>query len=670
MPPLRDTRADRREEFYEYYKRNFENKTTAEIVDFMGGILSADACEDKMLYLDEMNYIMDVYENFLYPVYEDKEKELHLDMEKLERRMGEFADYALQLRIEAAREYKKQLKLIPEDQNRREEKAVFLTKASEVAIKYSIAVGTAIATVGATRSKYFHYKYDVPFYKALKAREEKYLETLTEDEKYFYEKGIDAINVSAESLKNVEPEDVGLSKKEYEAAVERSNRGILERADLNWLQDKTMGDKPKYMSEQLSSDKNRRYGRYYMGLEEEKDRQGFILDGILEKGRLKVFQEKKENKGYDLVDAELLSNSEKELFRKVCNVHFSPVLEDGSPDKELFIKRVDAIRDEIAELRKEHARFIENKDNFKDILDDTSDIEKRRRAASYISPFYKKWMAYENELFEILGRNKVNKELKRHYVLVKTGVQLGKEADKERVNEALWDAFTQDTIDKAKEVLSEANLNENVIYGEDKQLSDKESEAAHKMSNSVTAEILKDHHNKPWLQTGRDISMDSLRRMNNLYEQFKNEDRLIYINSKEYNELEKKLKAAADMYKKVSAEKREISSDERARMEAAFDAISDAALKYIEGKEEKARETDHGQNRYEIAFSALGVAYKGTANAKIEMHNIKHLLNESKTLSIDELMDRSDRTVKEQKRYEKTHKPRAKEKQKKANINM
>ena len=52
----------------------------------------------------------------------------------------------------------------------------------------------------------------------------------------------------------------------------------------------------------------------------------------------------------------------------------------------------------------------------------------------------------------------------------------------------------------------------------------------------------------------------------------------------------------------------------------------------------------------------------------IGIHNVRHILRDSKTLSIDELMNRSARTVKDQKDYEKTHKPR--EKQKKAALKM
>ena len=124
------------------------------------------------------------------------------------------------------------------------------------------------------------------------------------------------------------------------------------------------------------------------------------------------------------------------------------------------------------------------------------------------------------------------------------------------------------------------------------------------------------------------------------------------------------------MYRKVTKEGRELLPEERAEMESAFDDISDAALKYIDGKEKKERETAHGQSRYEIAFAALGVASRGAALEKIELHNIEHILRESKTLSIDELMARGDRTVKEQKTYEKSSRNKAKKKQQKATMNL
>ena len=104
------------------------------------------------------------------------------------------------------------------------------------------------------------------------------------------------------------------------------------------------------------------------------------------------------------------------------------------------------------------------------------------------------------------------------------------------------------------------------------------------------------------------------------------------------------------MIKKVHNDIRtKMTPEEKLEMESAFDSISDAALKYIKGKEEKARQTDHGQNRYKIAFAVLGIASKGAFNEKIERHNIKHIFRDSKTLSLEDLMERGTRSVKEQK---------------------
>ena len=70
-------------------------------------------------------------------------------------------------------------------------------------------------------------------------------------------------------MQHVKPEKVGVSKAELDELNKKTKENLLERVDLNWIQDKTMRDKPKYMSEQLSSDKNFRYGRYYLTLEKE-----------------------------------------------------------------------------------------------------------------------------------------------------------------------------------------------------------------------------------------------------------------------------------------------------------------------------------------------------------------------------------------------------------------
>ncbi len=414
-----------------------------------------------------------------------------------------------------------------------------------------------------------------------------------------------------------------------------------------------------------------------MTLDEDGKRK-FIFDGMLEKGKLKIYPEEKDPNGEikpvktysDPVSVDCLSKKEKDVFRKACNVYFSPIKENGSPDKELFVNRVDAMAEEIARLWVEHAKFIQNKDNFKDIFKDDNSLEKRKKAARYISPYYKKLNAYDSEMYNILGRQKVDTDLKLHYIKEKTGEQfvepnalgaMGKPG--EGVKTKIQDVFSNEIEKKVESIFNENKLELKLIGdGEGTVLSDVEMAAVRNKSNSVTLKIMEEHRsNKPWLNASKEINMDSLKKMNNLYEQFKNEDHRLYINSDEYTDLKNSLKVAADMYKEViNRQNTELSSEEKINMQAAFDTISDAALKYIDGKEKKARKSDHGQNRYEIAFAALGISSEGAFNEKIELHNIKHILRDSKTLSLEELMERGDRTVEQQKAYEKTHKPREK----------
>ena len=328
---------------------------------------------------------------------------------------------------------------------------------------------------------------------------------------------------------------------------------------------------------------------------------------------------------------------------------------------------------EIAELHAKHLEFIQNKDNFKGILKNPDNPANRREVAVYISPYYKKLTAYQEEMYNIFGRNKIDADLKKHYVRKKAGIELENGMSNKEVVDAIRQAFDGEVEKKRNELFSDRGLEmESMKKGAKAVLSVEELEALYEKSNSVSIKIMEEHRsNKPWLDAGRDVSMESLKRMNNLHEQFKNEDSMFYINSDEYTDLKNSLKAAADMYKAVNdvnRSKHEMSSEEKIKMEAAFDAISDAALKYIKGKEEKARKSDHGQNRYEIAFAALGISSEGAFNEKIELHNIKHILRDSKTLSLEELMERGDRTVKQQKDYEKIHKPREKQKERRSSL--
>ncbi len=681
MLPLRNSVKSRSSQLEEYFRRNC--KTTAEVVDFIGGLTYVRFSDSPCATQEENDKGGKLYEDYLLPwkqtVVGDKLHEV-LDTEKMEQRMGEFADYAILLQTELAKEFKKQLALVPkkidkaDDRNKR---AMFKTRASEAYYKYNWIVNRTMLLIlhGSGRYDSINQKNDYmdKFNEVMASKNREYLETLSEDEKKYHRMAMDASLFEPELLKDVEPGDVGLSEKKLDAMTEKSKRKLLERADFNWVSDKTMTAIPKFLSEQLSSDINKRYGRYYMSLEKEEDKNKFILDGMLEKGNLKIYQE-----GKVPVSLDCLSKKEKQFFKRACDVHFSPIKADGSPDKDLFVKRIDAMVEEMARLRMEHAKFIQNKDNFKDIIKDSDNLEKRKKVATYISPYYKKLGAYESEMFDILGRKNVNKDLKIYYIEKKTGEQFveanaldAKGNPMGVVYDKIQDVFNNEIEKKVESIFNENELGQELIGdGEGTVLSDKEMASVRKRSNSETLKIMEEHRsNKPWLNTGKDINMDSLKMMNNLYEQFKNEDRIIYINSEEYTELKKKLKVAADMYKEVSKRKKpEMSSVEKVEMESAFDAIHDAALKYIDGKEEKARKSDHGQNRYEIAFAALGIAYKGVANRRIAKHNVKHILNSNKTLSINDLMERGKRTVKEQKAYEKTHKPREKQQERRSSL--
>ena len=673
MPEKVSERGERRSEIRKYYSRNFENKTTAEIIDFLVG-LNVAQLNDLNAYVssDEMDEVYDMACDHIMPLVMDKNGEpikedghVVVDKEKADKVMDEIADYILQLQIELAREYEKQLKSLPPDNKDREKIAMIMTQNSEALIKRTGGMQSLTTNlVFFDQDRYNTYKFDNEIGSRIFSWNDKYKKTLSEDEKKYFEASLEAMGNPPNILKNVKTEDVvGLNKDQLKALRAEKVNELVERADFNWTSDKTMGSKPKYMSEQLSSDKNSRYGRYYMTLDEEGKRK-FILDGMLEKGNLDIHNG---DDGLESVDC--LSKKEKEVFRKACNVYFSPILKNGRPDNNLFMHRVDAVRDEIAGLYKEHARFVSDRNNFAGILDNTDDMAKRRKAAEHISPFYKKIIAYKKEMNDILGRKKISKELKQYYISQKLMGKDGGDREIKDVDFELQSIFSDEVEERSKAVLRDAGLDPDLIKLEEQQpFTDKEYEAINKKSDSVTIGMLKDYReSKPWLDTGRDVNLESLKKMNNLYEQFKNEDRLIYINSEEYNELKNRLKDAAHMYRKIE-KGGEMSAVERAQMECTYDAISDAAMKYIAGKEEKERKSDHGQNRYEIAFAALGVASRGAVLEKIELHNIKHLLHDSKTLSINELMERADRTVKQQKTYEKTNKP--KQKQRRSTIQM
>ncbi|MBO6148733.1 MAG: hypothetical protein J6O55_05265 [Lachnospiraceae bacterium] len=79
MPPLRDKSGDRSSQIREYYQRNYENKTTAEIVDFMGGIHFADTSVKKLISTKELNELTAPFLEYMLPLKRDENGKSLLD---------------------------------------------------------------------------------------------------------------------------------------------------------------------------------------------------------------------------------------------------------------------------------------------------------------------------------------------------------------------------------------------------------------------------------------------------------------------------------------------------------------------------------------------------------------------------------------------------------------
>ena len=93
-----------------------------------------------------------------------------------------------------------------------------------------------------------------------------------------------------------------------------------------------------------------------------------------------------------------------------------------------------------------------------------------------------------------------------------------------------------------------------------------------------------------------------------------------------------------------------------------FDKVANAADSYLDGKETRARKTDLGRDRYDIAFSALHITSRGLAGGIIKHHNSFNEKRGSKKISVKELEERAGRTAKQQKEYQKAQKEAAKQK--------
>ena len=152
----------------------------------------------------------------------------------------------------------------------------------------------------------------------------------------------------------------------------------------------------------------------------------------------------------------------------------------------------------------------------------------------------------------------------------------------------------------------------------------------------VKESLFKDMRNeKTW--NNWEFSRESLKQLSNLYDQFNKTKKMVGSNSSKYNDLLAALKRAADFKDPDGETPGGVFEDELLPI---CEEVARKSMEYLKDKRFK-RGTESGEERYDIAFSALALTARGHAKRLAKDHNYVHEIQKVKKVDISDLMERS-----------------------------
>ena len=170
-----------------------------------------------------------------------------------------------------------------------------------------------------------------------------------------------------------------------------------------------------------------------------------------------------------------------------------------------------------------------------------------------------------------------------------------------------------------------------------------------------------------WKEPWNDINLDQLKKLDNLYSQVKDADHWYHIDSDEFKEFKASLEGAHKKYESLRDIGRNINEREKREIQSIFDTVQNKSVKYLGDKAQKARGTGIGEDRYQIALSSLDVASHGKAKEIVDFHNTFRVRSGSKSVSFNDLTERSTQNSNQRKEAIKARREAEKNK-KKANV--
>ena len=414
-----------------------------------------------------------------------------------------------------------------------------------------------------------------------------------------------------------------------------------------WFDEQSVSD-PR----QVESDQNNRLLHHFNSLGTNEERIDFLFAGTFDASVSLmlpnsdgVFESKKAN---------LFSPQEKNDFRLAVGNFFHPRKFDDSPDFDEFERRMDALAERIAGLHEEQCQYMRDTD-ISSIYENplySGEVSKDHIIKQICPASIQRYALTEYLRQEMRNVSPafVNDYLQRKHVAGATGNKLYN-AMNEMVKRSVKN------FDPASETL---------FYSDSySSLSEEEKKRVYLEANQAKNNIAAGYSDlRVWMAPEKNITIESLGKLSNLNAQLKDADHWYHRDSKEFKQFKAALKEAQEKFDQYKNLGRDLTDAEKQDLTPLFDKVAATADKYLEGKETRIRKTDMGQDRYDIAFSALHITSRGIATKAIMHHNRFNERRGSKNISVKELEARAGRTSKQQKDYQKAQKEAAKQKEK------
>lgn len=413
--------------------------------------------------------------------------------------------------------------------------------------------------------------------------------------------------------------------------------------DSLWFDEQSVND-PR----QIESDQNNRLLHHYNSLGTNEERIDFLLAGtfdskayLMDLNEGGAFVEKKCN---------LFSPQEKQDFQLSVGNFFHPYKFEGAPDYDEFERRMDALAGRIAKLHEEQWQFI----NTTDISPVYAQSPRIQANDEYVYRQICPASIQRYALTEYLQQTMRNVD----YSFVSDYLQRKRDAGITE-GDGLYGTMNEmvkrsvNNYDPASEWLFK-DISVSL-------LSDEEKKRVYLEANQAKIGIAAGYSDlRVWMLPEKNITIESLEKLSNLNDQLKDADHWYHRDSKAFKQFKAALQEAQEKFDQYKG--RELTDAEKQSLTPLYDKVAKAADDYLTGKEKRTRKTDMGQERYDIAFSALHITSRGLASETIQRHNMSNEERGSKKISVKDLEKRAERTSKQQKEYKKAQKEAAKQK--------